>query len=201
MTTSRRSAWAAVIAIVWAAACGGSTTSQLFSGGDGGAGDDAANAGGDGASSGGDSDGGSDGGGGGDASRKDAAGGDAGPADPGILCSAPGSSPTYCTGTDYCCFTSSQVASTYQCASSGGLCATGIRVSCDDTADCRPGDVCCGAYDTFSNQFTEVRCASTCASSGSSVGVRFCDPAANDCPDGRACVTTMRIPGYHVCQN
>lgn len=133
---------------------------------------------------------------------------DAGPSDPGILCFTQYNPPiaTYCkNGTDMCCIHQSASACILQ--SQASSCQTGTRLSCDDSSSCDNGKVCCGSLNTFNGNayYSEVTCATTCAVSTQTPGLRrFCNPKAlvDECTAiGLTCKASNVLNGYYVCGN
>jgi hypothetical protein len=66
----------------------------------------------------------------------------------------------------------------------------GFAISCDDTADCASGQICCGA---LSGASAGSRCAATCDSSS----FQLCRADAQ-CP-GKACRPIAAAPAYSAC--
>lgn len=212
----REASWVVWLTLAIAAGCGGAASQDVFGGSGsgssdgGGASDDGASSGDDGSTAadgggGGGTDGGGgggkDGGGGG---GKDGGGGgqDSGPGtgDPGITC---GQS-TYCNeGTQYCCATAVGAGTTqYACKDNTVSACAGLRLPCDDKADCQ-GNICCGTFDKNLG-YTAVECKATCGPGTANTSyVHFCDPNAptDECQSiGRSCSgTSNALPGYHFC--
>jgi hypothetical protein len=114
--------------------------------------------------------------------------------------------PKSCTAPDVCCATGTGAgqAPTYRCQAQGHTCngntGPGTIISCSSTADCSNGDVCCGAVNN--SVYEQVSCQPTCngtAPDGATL-VIFCDPAANDCPNGGQCQPSQILTGgFSVC--
>jgi hypothetical protein len=105
----------------------------------------------------------------------------------------------------YCCVTGAGQGLTpsYKCQSGQGNCgggaSPGTSVHCDKTADCPGGEVCCGS--DFNGSYSDVSCQASCNGSGQGfMQVQFCDPNANDCPQGLSCQMSMVLIGYNVCR-
>ncbi len=96
-------------------------------------------------------------------------------------------------GQEVCCVTGDIGNLSFGCTDKA-MC-TGTPISCTSTADCA-GAICCGVEtgSGTATRYVHVSCAATCD------GVYFCDPAANDCPNGTACSASMLLPGYFVCR-
>lgn len=133
---------------------------------------------------------------------------DSGPTDPGTLCFTQYNPPisTYCKpGTELCCIKQSASACVPNQVGSCNQPAT--RMSCDDSADCAPGNVCCGSIFQFNQQpyYSEIKCAATCAVNNQTPGYRrFCDPNApvDECAAiGLQCNASTVLPGYYACGN
>ena len=113
--------------------------------------------------------------------------------------------PKTCTDPDVCCATGTGAGQTpsYRCQSPGHTCngntGPGTIISCSSTADCTNGDVCCGANNN--GVYEQVSCQQNCtgtAADGATL-VTFCDPAANDCPNGGLCQPSQILQGFSVC--
>jgi hypothetical protein len=207
----------ALLVVAWAAvACGGASTSSLFegpstgadgggngSGGGGGSGGSGSGSGGSGSGGSGGSDSGSGG--------TDAAVDAAGSADPGILCGTAlvTGGKKYCAvGKQDCCATGSGAAATFRCESGTSSSCQGTTISCDDSAQCPTGNVCCGIFDTNTDVYAVLQCAASCdPTQGQYV---FCDPTAkvdvcSAIPHGGgpayACTASTLLPGYFRCSN
>jgi hypothetical protein len=128
---------------------------------------------------------------------------DTSPPPPGIGC---GDGLT-CDSQQYCCATidpnminpttyACKNGSTSDCTNSGGS-----PVTCDTETDCPVANpICCGTENTAMDQYSHVRCATTCATMEDRT---FCDPNAN--PDicqamGMMCGPSTLLPGFSVCQ-
>ncbi len=128
---------------------------------------------------------------------------DTSPPPPGVGC---GQGLT-CTSQQYCCATidpnminpttyACRNGSTTDCTNSGGS-----PVTCDTETDCTgTNPICCGTENAAMDQYTHVRCATTCATTEDRT---FCDPNAN--PDiclamGMLCGPSTLLPGFSVCQ-
>jgi hypothetical protein len=114
--------------------------------------------------------------------------------DPGILCGA-----KHCNvQSQQCCIIGMEPNQTHQCLGQGDNC-TGTPMTCDNTAECPMGMVCCGQLDQLQMSYQQVACASDC--SNFNMGQRqFCDPMANDCLNQTTCQPSMILPGYYACR-
>jgi hypothetical protein len=221
-------------AIAQVGACGGSSQADLFAGAGGGSSPDGTNGGsGTGSGTGDDSTGTGTGTGGtggdagatsGDAggAKHDASVGDAGGADgnvtdattngdPGIFCGTSDvtGDDVYCTVPgQYCCATGAVGSTVFECKSNAVSACAGLRLPCDDRADCSgTGQVCCGVFDQ-SQGYTQVSCRSSQNCVGSAGGgqqyVRFCDPSAatDECQIlGATCQPSQSLDGFYVCKS
>ena len=111
-----------------------------------------------------------------------------------------GGSSVNCDPGQICCVTGDpQTNQAGMCQSSGSQCG-GTPVSCAATADCDTNQVCCGTETSSGGPttYTDVTCAKTCAGTNR---IRFCDPAANDCPVTQpTCQPSQLLLGYNVCE-
>jgi hypothetical protein len=81
-------------------------------------------------------------------------------------------------------------------------CAVGTPIRCADRTNCSASEVCCGQLDNATG-YKSVSCEKSCASSGFTTAVRFCNPnnPVDECGDiGRTCQPSSRLAGYSVCQ-
>jgi hypothetical protein len=124
---------------------------------------------------------------------------DSGNIDPGIACATK----IYCDpATQQCCITGGGNLQTHMCQGQGDTCGMagqqGTTMTCDDTADCQAGQVCCGQLDITNTSYLQVTCQMDC--SNFNAGQRqFCDPMGNDCVTG-TCQASTILPGYHACK-
>jgi hypothetical protein len=124
----------------------------------------------------------------------------------GIYCGANASSQAiYCsTKNQECCGTKATNDPNFDltCVALGGTCA-GVPIHCDDQTDCLGGQVCCGQFDQTKG-YLSVGCATTCGNSGSTTGVRLCDPGAqvDECLSiGMTCSESQSLTGFYRCSN
>jgi hypothetical protein len=87
----------------------------------------------------------------------------------------------------------------YSCAASAAGCA-GTVITCDDTASCGVGYVCCGtAANEPTTEYTKLAC--TVPSKCVNVNDIFCDPLANDCTGTNySCKASSILPGFYYCK-
>ncbi|HEY8039812.1 MAG TPA: hypothetical protein VIF15_08475 [Polyangiaceae bacterium] len=200
----------AVVAFALAPACSGAASSELLSAGAAGAG--ASDAGAETSEQGGGADASSQpeaqppldsGGGVQDAGLPETGVTDSGGAGGGMTIFCP---PSPCAPPAFCCVTGAGQGNPpkYACETSPASCngngGPGTTVHCDRTADCAPGDVCCGSdYNGF---YSDVSCRPQQQCGGNGQGfqqVQFCDPHVGDCPQGTTCQPSQVLPGYSVC--
>jgi hypothetical protein len=111
-----------------------------------------------------------------------------------------------CDSSQYCCATSDPMMmnpTTYACMSgstSGCTSNGGTPITCDSQDDCNGSDgICCGELDS-EQQYSHVRCASSCDTAEDR---QFCDPTAiaDVCAaTGTICGPSTILPGFNVCQ-
>jgi uncharacterized lipoprotein NlpE involved in copper resistance len=114
----------------------------------------------------------------------------------GIGCGSDGS--TYCDVGMECCTAG------FTCKNNGPPCSGGVKIECDDTADCSGIDICCAAED-MNNHVTAVQCLLpiNCQAPNQQV---LCDPnIVGACSGGKTCqpVTDpveLAQLNYHSCQ-
>ena len=123
---------------------------------------------------------------------------------PGIYCGADNNSQAvFCsTKSQECCGTKSlgDPNVSYACVANGGSCS-GIPIHCDDRTDCPSTQVCCGAFDQMAG-YLSVECKNACNSTGSTAGVRMCDPnaATDECASiGKTCSQSGSLTGFYRC--
>jgi hypothetical protein len=109
---------------------------------------------------------------------------------PGIQCGM-----VYCLVGDACCYV-------------GGVCnsasaCSGVKLYCDDTADCGATGICCGELKIAGVQRKQAVCVATvadCKAADASNEV-LCDPAGDPaCTTAEQCMPSSRFIGYHSCQ-
>ena len=200
----RASSFVSLGIIIVSLGCGGAAETGLFGSGDGTFGDAGTS-----------TDSGRDGGVTGDAgvtfrdggNRKDSGPGfDAGSTfDTTIPCgTSMGIDVTCNVGSQFCCAMGVGNGSppSYMCESPApGACAGGIRLPCNDTADCH-GEICCGTFDSVVGH-TDVSCKTTCTPTATTSPVRFCDDTAptDECVAiGLNCHASQALPGYAFCK-
>jgi hypothetical protein len=128
-------------------------------------------------------------------------------ADPGISCGQNASGEINCNpATQYCCGTASGgSAVNLECKATVSLCS-GVKIGCDDSADCPTSQYCCGTF-VQNSGYTKIACSTNPACgtpSGGTTYVRFCDPDAvpSECAnDGKTCTgQSGSFPGYTYCK-
>ncbi len=108
--------------------------------------------------------------------------------DPGIACGS-----SFCTAMVETCCNPNLPSPTC------GTTCTGAKMTCDDTADCPSGQICCAKI-TMQGAWQQSTCTTTC----SSPSLHMCDPTVSN-PCGAVAGTTCRqmsqLPtGYYACQ-
>ncbi len=104
--------------------------------------------------------------------------------------------------TEACCRSSDVSDFQGQCvAKTSGVCAD-TKMHCDDSGDCGGlPNVCCAEIDSGGQFMSDVRCRTTCVTSGSGSWELLCDPAAAAaCPNGMSCKVSQKIKNYFSCQ-
>lgn len=134
-------------------------------------------------------------------------GGDAAPdgGSPGVLCPQGGANNRCAAGETCCVTTSSSFGTTTQtntCQAS--TCTGGTPLGCAMQSDCPQSQVCCGTESinplTFATTYTNVVCATSCASTIGTTRVQFCELNVDSCPSGTKCQTSTVLTGYTVCR-
>jgi hypothetical protein len=89
---------------------------------------------------------------------------------------------------------------------SGGACANGLKIECDDPSDCPTGEVCCGTRNDSgfaSGGFASVSCQSSCDGTQDHPAVLLCNPkaAVDECAAiQKTCQASDALSGYFVCR-
>jgi hypothetical protein len=127
--------------------------------------------------------------------------------DPGISCGSGTVGEINCATTlQYCCATPNGASVNFDCKLSTVSACAGLRIVCDDSADCPGNQFCCGTYEQNVG-YTKVDCrgnAACGATTATTSFVRFCDPKAS--PDecagvGKTCSQqSTTLPGYYYCK-
>lgn len=127
--------------------------------------------------------------------------------DPGIFCGVDNTNARlYCdVSNQACCISSHSGSLSFDChaASGTGSQCNGLRVPCDDQADCN-GQICCATYDKINSGYKSVQCQSSCgADTALTTEYRLCDPnaAVDECAAvGGTCQPSTAIDGWFLCK-
>ena len=128
--------------------------------------------------------------------------------DPGISCGGSAAGETNCaTALQYCCATPNGGSSvTFECKANTVSACAGLKIVCDDSADCPGNQFCCGTYEQNMG-YTKVDCRGSAAcgtTTATTSFVRFCDPTAatDECIGvGKTCgQQSGSLPGYYYCK-
>jgi hypothetical protein len=99
---------------------------------------------------------------------------------------------SYCTaGSQSCC----DPEGSPSCITTGHFCSR-LSISCDDSADCNTGQICCATRHSGNNAIESVSCSSSCNGSNP---IQLCSPGTNECRSG-TCSAWGSLPGYNACQ-